>query len=46
MVTLLIPTPIDSCIRVSGNQDAGYQGTRISAENKKEKISDPDILIP
>jgi hypothetical protein len=39
-------------IRVPGNQvgidsyrEAGYQFTRISGENKQEKVFDPDALI-
>jgi hypothetical protein len=30
---------------VSGNQEAGYQFTRISGENKQEEVFDPDALI-
>jgi hypothetical protein len=33
-------------IRVPGNQDEGYQTTRISGESEKEKISSPDFLKP
>jgi hypothetical protein len=34
-----------SWIRVPGNQDAGYQATRISEKNKKRKYFKPDALI-
>jgi hypothetical protein len=32
-------------IRVPGNQDAGYQATRISEKGEKRKYFKPNVLI-